>query len=315
VGFVGLGQMGSRMATNLLRKGHRLVVYDALPEAAARLSASSDAIEQALSPADLMARLASSGAGGSPQGEGRFVISMLPNSEHVRSVYTGPEGLLQAPSQPELTFIDCSTIDPATSRAVGAAAKAQHAAFVDAPVSGGVGGAEAATLTFMLGADSAEVARRCTPILEMMGKAVVHCGPLGNGQAAKLCNNLVLAISMAGVAEGMLLGQRLGVDKQVLASIFNTSSARCWSSDTYNPCPGVMDNVPATRDFEGGFATALMVKDLKLALAAAAASKSPLPTGEHAHEIFSSVANHGMASKDFSSVYRWLEAGAPTTKG
>jgi len=140
-----------------------------------------------------------------------------------------------------------------------------------------------------------------------MGKSIVHCGPVGSGQAAKLCNNLVLAVSMAGVAEGMLLGQRLGVDKQVLAQIFNTSSARCWSSDTYNPCPGVMEGVPASRDFDGGFATSLMLKDLALALDAAASVESAVPMSKHTKDVYQQVSDSGFSTKDFGSVYRWLE--------
>ena len=174
----------------------------------------------AKSPAELMELLAESGSAST--GEGAMVVSMLPNSDHVRSVYTGKDGLLLAPQAtpfsklgPNLTFIDCSTIDPAAAREVGTEAKARLATFADAPVSGGVVGAEAATLTFMVGAEGAPELARCSPLLDLMGKSVVHCGPVGAGQAAKLCNNLVLAISMAGVAEGMLLGQRLGVDKQV----------------------------------------------------------------------------------------------------
>jgi 3-hydroxyisobutyrate dehydrogenase-like beta-hydroxyacid dehydrogenase len=217
---VGLGQMGSRMAKNLLKAGHHLVVHDAVPEAARGLGASSDTLTVAESPAELMSILAASPT--SSSGEGALVVSMLPNSSHVSSVYTGEGGLLLAPPDvlrstlgPNLTLIDCSTIDPVVAREIGAAARACSATFADAPVSGGVVGAEAATLTFMVGADSGEELSRCSPLLEMMGKSVVHCGPVGSGQAVKLCNNLVLAISMAGVAEGMLLGQRLGVDKQV----------------------------------------------------------------------------------------------------
>lgn len=310
LGFIGLGEMGSRMAASLLRCGHELLLHDARADAISHLlSQHHAAVTTASSPAKLTQLLVERCAAA---GEDPIVISMLPNSEHVRSVYTGCTGVLSAASRVDaLTIVDCSTIDPAVARAVGESAKARGAVFVDAPVSGGTLGAEAATLTFMVGSDGEEELRRCTPVLERMGKAVVHCGPVGNGQAAKLCNNLVLAISMAGVAEGMLLGQRLGVNKQVLANIFNTSSARCWSSDTYNPCPGVMDGVPASRAFEGGFATALMVKDLKLVLAAAEASASPLPIGKRAHDIFAQVASAGWDRKDFGSVYPWLQAGAP----
>ena len=246
------------MAQNLLKAGHRLVVYDAMPQAVKLLDASSDVLAVAQSPADLVAQLSSSGSGCDDSGA-MHVVSMLPNSEHVQNVHMGANGLLVAPEAIQgLALVDCSTIDPAVAREVGNAA-ATVGTFVDAPVSGGVVGAENASLTFMVGGDDAGV-ERSRPLLALMGKSIVHCGPVGSGQAAKLCNNLVLAVSMAGVAEGMLLGQRLGVDKQTLASIFNTSSARCWSSDTYNPCPGVMEGVPAAREFEGGFATSLMLK-------------------------------------------------------
>jgi 3-hydroxyisobutyrate dehydrogenase len=203
--------------------------------------------------------------------------------------------------------VDSSTIDPGTANTVAKAAAAGGNIFADAPVSGGVLGAENATLTFMVGCDASMLERVKAP-LDLMGKNVVHCGEVGSGQAAKLCNNLVLAVSMAGVAEGMLLGERLGVDKNILAGIFNTSTARCWSSDTYNPCPGVMEGVPASRDFEGGFATALMLKDLGLALQAAGDASAPTPTLKHVTELFEASAEAGFRNKDFGAIYAHLKA-------
>ena len=236
IAFIGLGNMGTPMAGNLRKAGHELVVFDIQNEATRRLVA------------------AGAVAVGSPReaaSRAEMVITMLPSSPHVRAVYTGENGVLSG-VRPDVPLVDSSTIDPHTAREIAAAALRQGNPMADAPVSGGVGGAEAATLTFMVGA-SKELFEGIKSVLSQMGKNIVHCGESGNGQVAKICNNMLLAISMIGVAEAMTLGAALGIDPKVLAGIINTSSGRCWSSDTYNPYPGVMENVPAARGYTGGF--------------------------------------------------------------
>mmetsp|Transcript_19672 Transcript_19672/g.38298 ORF Transcript_19672/g.38298 Transcript_19672/m.38298 type:complete len:315 (-) Transcript_19672:234-1178(-) len=298
VGFVGLGNMGSRMAANLLRKGCRVVAYDTQQGAMGRLR---DAGAQTVESPALVSRVLAE------QTESGVLISMLPGNAQVRDAYWLADDSILSSVAAGTRLIDCSTIAPAIAREIAAKAEAAGCEFVDAPVSGGVVGAEAATLTFMVGAATADAVERARPVLELMGQRVLHCGDVGSGQAAKLSNNLVLAVSMIGVAEGMLLGERLGVDKKVLASIFNSSSARCWSSDTYNPCPGVMDNVPAARDYQGGFAVNLMRKDLGLALDAATASETALRAARMALSTYDEAAATGLGDKDFSAVYRLLE--------
>jgi 3-hydroxyisobutyrate dehydrogenase len=206
-------------------------------------------------------------------------------------------------------MIDASTIDPATAQEVAGKAKEKGSAMLDAPVSGGVMGAENATLSFMLGGEPVDV-ERAKPLLSLMGKNIVHCGAVGTGQVAKICNNLVLAISMIGVSEAMNLGVTLGIDPKILAGIFNTSSARCWSSEVYNPVPGVLPNVPSSRGYTGGFGSALMAKDVGLAVAAANAVKAPLPLGGVALQLYNLLGAHGHGGRDFSVVYEFLAAKA-----
>jgi 3-hydroxyisobutyrate dehydrogenase len=295
VAFIGLGQMGSRMAANLQRRGHALAVFDVAAAAAAPLVAAGARL--AASPAD-----AARGADA--------VVTMLPSSPHVREVYERAGGVFDAAAGSGALLVDSSTIDPGVSRALAAAARARGLRMLDAPVSGGVGGAEAGTLTFMVGAaDDAHFAA-ARPLLEGMGKNIVRCGGDGTGQVAKLCNNLVLAISMSAVSEAMNLGVKLGADAKVLAGVINSSSGRCWSSDTYNPVPGVMPGVPSSRGYSGGFGSALMAKDLGLALDAARAAGAPLPTGSAAAALYAMLLAHGKGEKDFSVVYEFLRGGA-----
>jgi 3-hydroxyisobutyrate dehydrogenase len=231
---------------------------------------------------------------------------MLPSSPHVLSVYKGDNGILQHIKNGAL-LIDSSTIDPGTAQEVARAALEKKTDLVDAPVSGGVGGAEAGTLTFMVGGTPQQF-ERASEILKKMGKNIVHCGPSGTGQVAKLCNNLVLAIEMSAVAEGMNLGVKLGMDPKVLASIFNSSTARCWSSDTYNPVPGVMPNVPSSRDYQGGFYSALMLKDLGLARTAAQQAGVELSMGSRIEEIYKTMCEkHGYSQKDFGVIYQYFK--------
>ena len=285
IGFVGLGHMGKPMCANLLKHGHSLRVYDVVPELLKK------ATEMGCEPA--------SSAADAARGVD-VVITMLPSSPHVRSVYLGDYGLIKA-AAPGTPLIDCSTIDPLTSREVSMDATARGCPMVDAPVSGGVGGAEAGTLTFMVGGEAKDF-EAARPILLAMGKNIVHCGAAGNGQVAKICNNMMLAIEMIATSEGMTLATRLGMDPKVFASIVNTSSGRCWSSDTYNPYPGVLENVPAARGYSGGFGADLMLKDLGLVTDAAKSARQPVLLGALAQQIFQKHSVDGHGAKDFSSV-------------
>jgi len=286
IGFIGLGHMGSPMARNLLKQGHTLKAYDVVPELLKKLTGERG-VDGATSVQD-----AARGV--------ELVITMLPSSPHVRSVYLGELGVI-AGAAPGTALVDCSTIDPLTAREVAMDARAKGCPMVDAPVSGGVGGAEAGTLTFMVGGEAADF-ERAKPVLQAMGRNIVHCGGPGNGQVAKICNNLMLAIEMIATAEGMTLATKLGMDPKVFAGIVNTSSGRCWSSDTYNPYPGVLENAPASRGYSGGFGADLMLKDLTLVTDAAKAAKVPVMLGALAQQIYQKHSADGNGAKDFSSV-------------
>src|SRR6185369_14033452 len=230
-----------------------------------------------------------------------LVVTMLPSSPHVRSVYTGKGTGILTGVPAGVLLIDSSTIDPHTARDVAMDARAHGNNMVDAPVSGGTGGAEAGTLTFMVGGETADF-EKAKPVLQCMGKNIVHCGGTGNGQVAKICNNMMLAIEMIATAEGMSLAAKLGMDPKVFAGIVNTSSGRCWSSDTYNPYPGVLENVPAARGYSGGFGADLMLKDLTLVTEAAKAARQPVMLGALAQQIYQKHSADGHGDKDFSSV-------------
>lgn len=293
IGFIGLGNMGEPMAINLVKAGHDLVVYDRVAEAVGRVVNAGGTKVQA---ADSIQAVANSGVG--------VLITMLPGPQQVQSVYLDPDGVLGALTGPTL-LIDASTIDPQTSRLVQEhAAKLGHS-MLDAPVSGGTGGAQAATLTFMVGGET-EAFERAQPILASMGKNIVHCGGPGTGQVAKVANNMLLAISMIGAAEAMSLGVSLGMDPKVLAGIINTSSGRCWSSDTYNPYPGVLDSAPASRGYTGGFGAALMLKDLGLATSAARTVGQTVPMGGLAEQLYRAFVNQGNGQLDFSAIIKLL---------
>ncbi|GGC85610.1 3-hydroxyisobutyrate dehydrogenase [Halopseudomonas salina] len=288
IGFIGLGNMGAPMARNLLRAGYRLTVFDLAAAA--------------------VASLVNTGATAAPsiidiaQSDVELIITMLPAASHVREVYLGEQGLLSGVA-PGVRLIDSSTIDPMTARDVAAAALQQGNPMLDAPVSGGTGGAEAGTLTFMVGGDNTDYDGALS-VLQSMGKNVVHCGPAGNGQAAKVANNMLLAISMIGVAEAMNLGVSLGMDPKVLAGVINTSSGRCWSSDTYNPYPGVIEGAPASRNYTGGFGTDLMLKDLGLATEAAKQQKQPIILGALAQQLYQMFSSQGHGAMDFSAIIK-----------
>ncbi len=285
IAFIGLGNMGAPMAHNLLKAGHALTVFDVVRR-------NIDALAAAGAAAAASPRQAAAAA--------EVVITMLPSSPHVRSVYYGEEGVLAGAAR-AATLIDCSTIDPHTAREVAARAAEHGNPMADAPVSGGTGGAAAATLTFMVGAE-AQLFASIRPLLAAMGKNIIHCGASGTGQVAKICNNLLLGISMIGVAEAMNLGVALGIDAKVLAGIINSSSGRCWSSDTYNPYPGVMDNVPAARGYTGGFGSDLMLKDLGLAADAAKQVKQPVVLGALAQQLYQLWSAQGGGGRDFSAI-------------
>jgi len=280
------------MASNLAKAGFPLIVNDISQESIKKLQSLHKDIKVAKTPKEMASQVDQ-------------IITMLPSSPHVQEVYLGENGILSAIKEKSI-LIDASTIDPVVAREVSAKAASKKAMMVDAPVSGGVVGAEKATLTFMVGGDkdSFEAAKI---LLEFMGKKIVHCGGSGNGQVVKVCNNLALAIEMIGISEAMNLGISLGMDAKVLADIFNTSTSRCWSSDTYNPVPGVMENVPSSRGYTGGFGVDLMAKDLGLATAAASKLKVPLPLGGQSLQFYNLISAHGGGGKDFSYAYEFLK--------
>ncbi|MEX3952354.1 3-hydroxyisobutyrate dehydrogenase [Paraburkholderia sp. EG287B] len=291
IGFVGLGHMGAPMALNLLKAGHTVTVFD--------LSASAmQTLAEAGAQRAASAKTAASGA--------EWVITMLPAAAHVRSVLTAEDGVLAGIAK-GVTIIDSSTIDPASVKEFAKLAEAQGNAFVDAPVSGGTGGAAAGTLTFMVGGSAAHY-ESVKPVLSGMGKNIVHCGETGTGQVAKICNNLVLGITMAGVAEAMALGEALGIDPNVLGGIMNTSTGRCWSSDTYNPYPGVIETAPSSRGYTGGFGTDLMLKDLGLATDAAKGVHQPAYMGALAQQLYQAMSSHGDGKLDFSAIIKLYRA-------
>ena len=288
IGFIGLGNMGAPMAANLLRAGHSVRGYDLSPAAAAATT-------------DLGLDLAASAAEAVTAAE--VVITMLPAGKHVAACYAD---ILPAAKQGTL-FIDCSTIDVAAAQAAHAAAAAAGMASVDAPVSGGVGGAQAGTLTFMAGGEEAAFAR-AEPILAAMGKRIVRCGEAGAGQAAKVCNNMILGISMIAVSEAFVLAERLGLSHQALFDVASTASGQCWALTSYCPVPGPVPASPANRDYLPGFAAGLMLKDLTLAQEAAAATGAQTPLGAHAAAIYRRFAEHH-AGLDFSAVIQAVRDG------
>ena len=289
IGFIGLGNMGLPMAQNLLKGGHVVAGFDLNADASERLTASGGT--GANSAADACR-------------DAEIVITMLPAGEHVRDVYLGDGGVLAA-AAPGTLLIDSSTIDVETAREVARAAEGRGLAMVDAPVSGGVAGAEAATLTFMVGG-SDEAFARARPVLENMGKTIVHAGGPGTGQAAKICNNMILGASMIVVSEAFLLAEKLGLDAQRLFDIASKSSGQCWSMTSYCPVPGPVPTSPANRDYQAGFTAAMMLKDLKLAQDAARTAGAATPLGAEAAALFSLYVGHGSAAKDFSGIIQFL---------
>ncbi|SMH28369.1 3-hydroxyisobutyrate dehydrogenase [Azospirillum lipoferum] len=289
IGFIGLGNMGGPMAANLVKAGHSVRGFDLVP--AAIEAAREAGVAIGASPADV-AR------------EADIVITMLPSGKHVLGVYDGAEGIVAA-ARPGALLIDSSTIDVDSARKAHALAAAKGAASLDAPVSGGVGGAAAGTLTFMAGGE-ADAFERARPVLEAMGKKIVLCGGAGAGQAAKICNNMILGISMIGVCEAFVLAEKLGLSHQSLFDVASTASGQCWSLTSYCPVPGPVPASPANRDYQPGFAAALMLKDLKLAQEASQSAGAPTPLGAAATQLYAMMAAAGEGGADFSGIIRML---------
>jgi 3-hydroxyisobutyrate dehydrogenase len=283
IGFIGLGNMGLPMAANLVKAGHHVTGFDVVP--AANEAAKGHGIAVAPSAIDAV-----KGA--------ETVITMLPNGRLVLELYNG--GILRE-AAPGTLFIDCSTIDVASARQAHELAQAAGMASLDAPVSGGVGGAEAGTLTFMAGGADAAFAR-AEPILALMGKKIVHCGAAGAGQAAKICNNMILGISMIAVGEAFVLAEKLGLEAQKLYDVASTASGQCWSLTTYCPVPGPVPTSPANREYKPGFSAALMLKDLLLSQEAAAAAGASTALGRHAANLYQDYVDAGGAGVDFSGI-------------
>jgi 3-hydroxyisobutyrate dehydrogenase len=291
IGFIGLGNMGLPMAINLIKAGHQVEGVDLNPAAVDKLKA----------------------AGGTPVETAKsvaarcdVVITMLPAGQHVRDTYLGPNGIIENANAGTL-LIDSSTIDVDSARTVAAAAEKRGLLMLDAPVSGGVTGAAAATLTFMCGGRT-QAFTRAQSILEKMGKTIVHAGGAGNGQAAKICNNMVLGISMIAVSEAFVLAEKLGLDHQKLFDISSKSSGQCWAMTSYCPVPGPVPASPANRDYQPGFTAAMMLKDLKLAQDAAKSAGARTELGAEAAKIYQRYAEKD-AAKDFSGVIHLVRNG------
>ena len=289
IGFIGLGNMGLPMARNLVKAGHQVTGFDLSKASVDALAAdkgiSAKSVADACKDAD-------------------FIVTMLPAGEHVRKIYLGDTGIVALVPK-SCVLIDSSTIDVESARAVASAAAKRNVAMIDAPVSGGVGGATAGTLTFMVGGPDDAFAR-AKPVLEVMGKTIVHAGGSGNGQAAKICNNMVLGISMIAVSEAFVLAEKLGLDAQKLFDIASKASGQCWSLTSYCPVPGPVPASPANRDYQAGFTAAMMLKDLKLAQEAARIANVSTPMGAEASALYGLYAGQGKAGEDFSGIIRFL---------
>lgn len=288
IGFIGLGNMGGGMAANLAKAGHDVRAFDL----------SAEALERARAAGCLPVESAGAAAEGA-----EAIVTMLPAGRHVEQVY---EDALFGIAAPGTLLIDCSTIDVDTAKRVAAAAAAKGLAAVDAPVSGGIAAANGGTLTFMVGG-SAEAFGRAEPILDKMGKAVIHAGANGAGQAAKIVNNMILGAQMISTCEAFLLAQKLGLDPQTFYDISSKASGQSWSMTSYCPVPGVGPQSPADNGYQGGFAAALMLKDLRLAMEAAESAGAQVPMGARARELYEAFAEAGQGGLDFSGIIRMLD--------
>jgi len=290
IGFIGLGNMGGPMAGNLVKAGHSVKGFDLVP-------ASVKAAEKA--------GVTAAGSIAEAVRDVDVVITMLPAGEHVRQVYTGDDGVLAAAAKGTLA-IDSSTIDVGSARAVHEAASAAGIEMLDAPVSGGVAGAAAGTLTFMVGGSEAAFARG-KPIFEAMGRTIVHAGGPGNGQVAKVCNNMILGITMIGISEAFTLAEKLGLESQKLFDISSKASGSCWAMLNHLPVPGIVETSAANRDYKPGFAAAMMHKDLKLSQEAASQAGAATPLGAQAAALYTLFINAGHGGLDYSAIVKLLQ--------
>jgi 3-hydroxyisobutyrate dehydrogenase len=288
VAFIGLGNMGGGMAANLVKAGHDVTAFDLSEDALLRAEGQG---------------AARAGSAQEAVAKAEAVITMLPAGKHVREVF---ETSVIGYAPKDAILIDCSTIDVATAREESEKAAAAGYAMVDAPVSGGIAAADAGTLTFMVGGTDAAF-ERARPYLEIMGKAVIHAGGAGSGQAAKICNNMLLGASMAATCETFVMAKKLGLDLQTFFDISSKASGQCWSMTTYCPVPGVGPETPADRDYQGGFAAALMLKDLRLAMEAAQSVDAYTPMGAEAETLYGRFAALGGGGKDFSAIIKMID--------
>ena len=290
IGFVGLGNMGGPMAANLVRAGHEVKVFDLSTEAVKA------AVDVGATASTSLADVA---------GNVDAIVTVLPAGKHVLSVYDGAEGLL-AHAAPGTLMIDSSTIEVDDARKAAALAKEKGMRAVDAPISGGVAGATAGTLTFMVGGE-ADAFAAAEPILQAMGSNIIHAGDSGAGQAAKICNNMILGVSMIAVSEAFMLAKRLGVDAQKLFDISSKASGQCWSLTSYCPVPGPVPTSPANKDYQAGFAVDMMLKDLKLAQQASASANATTPMGALAESLYAMYSAGGNGGRDFSAIIKMLD--------
>jgi len=289
IGFIGLGHMGTPMVQNLLKAKHEVHVFDIASKAVETLT------KEGAKPAHVLSNLKGC----------EIIITMLPTGDNVREVCLGQNGLFSI-AKPNTLFIDSSSIAVDVARELAQQAKTANMKMIDAPVSGGVAGAAAGTLTFMVGG-SEEDFSHAKPILEIMGKTIVHAGPNGNGQAAKICNNMILGISMIAVAEAFNLGKKLGLDPEKLFEISSHASGQCWSMTSYCPVPGLVPTAPSNRDYQPGFTAAMMLKDLKLSQTAAQNVGASTPLGAEATALYTLFNNLGHAQMDFSGIIKMIE--------
>lgn len=285
IGFIGLGHMGQPMVANLLKAGYKVQVYDIAPEAIEAL------VKKGAVAAPSIAAMAE---------ECDVIITSVQTGQQVKEICLSQDGIFSH-AKPGLLYIDCSSIDVLTTSALHAEAQNLRIAMLDAPVSGGVAGAEAGTLTFMVGGGNVDFAR-AKPFFQAMGKKIVHAGPGSHGQAAKICNNLLLGISMIGVSEAFTLAEKLGLDKKAFFEISSHASGQCWAMTSYCPVPGILENVPANKHYEPGFMAKMMLKDLRLGQHAAEMVNASIPLGSLSAELYELYVNSGFGEKDFSGI-------------
>ena len=291
VGFIGTGTMGQPMVNNLIKKGHEVVAYDVVPAA----------LDAAVK---LGARKAGSSAEAAKAAD--MIVTMLPSASHVVSAYLGAGGVLEGVAAGKLC-VDMSTVDPGTSRKVAESAKGRGVRFVDAPVSGGVPRATDGTLTIMVGGEARDV-EEARPVLAAMGANIVHVGPVGSGEVAKLCNNLIAGVAAVAVSEAFRIAEGFGVDAKILTDVISTSSGATWAMSANHPVPGMVPTAASNRDYAPGFMTDLMAKDLGLAVEAARQLRIPVFVSPAAQQVLRLASSHGLGRKDFSSVYTFLKA-------